>query len=358
MPANLVYVGSYTEPAPRSGAGISIYHQDPQSGVLTHRQSYGDVVNPSFLAFDPRRQFLFAVNETKDYQGRPSGAVSSFAINPADGSLRFLSRQPTEGGDPCHLCTDPTGRFLLVANHEDGSVAVLPVAEDGRLSPVSDRQQHVGSGPGPTQTGPHAHFVTFDPAGRVIMVPDKGMDKVILYRLDPAGRRLVPGEPAFGQLHAGAAPRHLAFHPNGRYAYVNGEADMTITAFAYDAEQGALTPLHYLSTLPAGAGREHVSTAQILVEPNGRFVYVSNRGHDTIAMFAIDPATGRLTATGHVATGGRTPRNFAIDPAGRFLYAANQSTDSIVCFRLDPVSGALTPTGSVINTGAPVCILF
>jgi 6-phosphogluconolactonase len=358
MQPNLVFVGSYTEPAPRSGAGISVYRQAPESGRLTLLHRVADVVNPSFLALDPAYRFLYAVNETKEYQGRLSGAASSIAIDPATGGLTFLSRQPSEGGDPCHLITDPSGRFLVIANHEDGTVGLLPIDQQGHLGPASDVRRHSGSGPGPTQQGPHAHFVALDPTGQRLLVCDKGIDRVMAYRLDAAAGRLVPNDPPFGSLHAGAAPRHLAFHPSGRFAYVNGEADMTITAFAYATATGALTPLHHLSTLPAGASRERVSTAQIQVELRGRFVYVSNRGHDSIAIFAIDQTTGRLTAIGHVSTGGRTPRNFAIDPAGRFLYAANQNTDTIVCFQIEPTSGSLTPTEPAIVTGAPVCILF
>lgn len=358
MQPNLVYVGSYTEPAPRTGAGISVYRQDPASGALTRLHTTGGVVNPSFLAFDPRHRLLFAVNETQAYQGRSSGAVSSFAIDQRSGALAFLSRQPSEGGDPCHLCTDPTGRFLIVANHEDGTVAVLPIDEEGRLGPASDVQRHQGSGPGPTQKGPHAHFVTLDPTGRFVLVADKGIDKVMIYQLDATAGKLLPNDPPYGRLHAGAAPRHLAFHPNGRYAYVNGEADMTLTAFAYDGERGALTEIHHVPTLPDGAPRERVSTAQVLVEPSGRFVYVSNRGHHSIAGFAIDQDSGRLTPLGHTPTGGRTPRNFAIDPAGVFLYAANQDSDTVVCFRIDPATGALTPTGQVTPVGAPICVLF
>ena len=358
MRSHLVYVGSYTQPAPRAGQGITIHQHDPESGALTHLETVGDVVNPSFLAFDPEHRFLFAVNETQDYEGRPTGAVSSFAIDPESGALTFLSKQPSEGGDPCHLRTDPSGRFLFVANHEDGTVGVFPVSEDGRLSPASDVRRHQGSGPGPTQRGPHAHFVTLDPTGRLVLVVDKGIDKVMIYRLDEEARALTPHDPPYAAVHAGAAPRHLAFHPSGRFAYVNGEADMTLTAFAYDATRGAFTEINHQSTLPADAPRERVSTAQVLVEPSGRFVYVSNRGHNSIAIFAIDQSTGAVTPAGHVSTEGRTPRNFAIDPAGRFLYAANQDSDTIVTFRIDPATGALTPTGQVIQVGAPVCVLF
>jgi 6-phosphogluconolactonase len=349
---NLVYVGTYT----RSGRsnGIHVFQRDPQSGKLTLLQSLAEV-DPSFLTCSPRRRFLFAVSEGLGLNG---GAVASYTIDGSTGQLAPLSHQPSLGGEPCHLCCDPTGHWVLVANHEHGSVVVLPVDADGRLGPVSHFQQHVGSGPGPTQKGPHAHWVDFDLPGRRVLVADKGIDKVMIYRLDADTGKLVPNAPAFGSLHAGAAPRHLAFHPSGRYAYVNGEADMTITAFNYDDERGALDQLQVLSTLPEGAPRDGCSTAEIVVEPTGRFVYVSNRGHDSIAIFGIDPATGRLTAAGHTSTQGRTPRSIAIDPTGTFLYAANQNSDTIVHFRIDHEQGQLIPTGEVTPVGAPVCILF
>jgi len=352
---NLVYVGTYT----RNGTseGIYVYRRDPESGTLTLIHTIREA-DPSFLAFDPSKRLLFAVSEMREFAGEGMGEAVSFAIDQETGNLTPLSRQSTHGGEPCHLTTDPSGRYLLVANHEHGRVAVLPIEPDGTLKPFSDLRQHEGSGPGPTQQGPHAHFVTFDPTGRRVLVNDKGIDKVMISRLDASAGKLMPADPPFASLHAGAAPRHLAFHPNGRFAYVNGEADMTVTAFAYDPERGAFSELHHLSTLPEGATGERLSTAQILVDPSGRFVYVSNRGHDSIAIFAIDQQTGRLTAVGHASTGGRTPRNFAIDPSGAFLYAANQNSDTIVHFRRDAQTGQLTPTGQVTEVGAPVCILF
>jgi len=352
-PPKVVYVGTYT----RSGRsqGIHSFHQDPQSGNLTLRHTIA-IDDPSFLTFDPRRRWLFAVSEGMGLDG---GGVASFNIEDATGRLRQLSYQPSLGGEPCHLCCDPSGRWVLVANHEHGTVAVLPVDADGRLGPVADLRQHVGSGPGPTQTGPHAHYVTFDQPGRHVLVADKGIDKMMIYQLDLGTGKLVPNDPPFGSLHAGAAPRHLAFHPSGRYAYVNGEADMTISAFAYAAQRGSLgEELQVLSTLPDGASRDGCSTAEIEVEPAGRFVYVSNRGHDSIAIFGIDAATGRLTAAGHAPTQGRTPRNFAIDPTGTFLYVGNQGSDTIVHFRIDHQTGQLVSTGDVTSVGAPVCILF
>jgi len=352
IPANLVYVGTYT----RSGRsqGIQVFRRDPSSGRLTFLHTVAEV-DPSFLTFDPSRRFLFAVSEGLGLDG---GAVASFAMDRATGQLIPLSHQPSLGGEPCHLCCDPTGRWVLVANHEHGSVVVLPVDADGRLGPVAHFQQHEGSGPGPTQAGPHAHWVDFDLPGRRVLVADKGIDQIVVYRLDIDTGKLVPNDPPFGTLHPGAAPRHLAFHPTGRYAYVNGEADMTITVFSYDGQRGALEELQVLSTLPDGASRERCSTAEIVVEPAGQFVYVSNRGHDSIAIFGIDQATGRLTGAGHAPTQGRTPRNIAIDPTGTFLYAANQESDTIVHFRIDHERGQLMPTGDVTSVGAPVCILF
>jgi 6-phosphogluconolactonase len=355
MQPNLVYVGTYT----RTGRaeGIYVYRRDPETGALTHLHTIA-AVDPSFLAFDPGRRFLFAVVELREHAGEGHGHVASYLIDQETGDLTPLSRQTTHGGEPCHLVADPEGRYLLVANHEHGSVAVLPIDAEGRLLPASDIRQHEGSGPGPSQQGPHAHFVTFDPTQQRVLVTDKGIDKVMLYRLDTTAGKLVPHDPPFAPLHSGAAPRHLAFHPNGRFAYVNGEADMTVTAFAYDGARGTLEELHYLPTLPAGATGERFSTAQILVDPSGRFLYVSNRGHDSIAIFRIDQQTGRLTAIGHEPSQGQTPRNFAIDPSGAFLYVANQNSDTIVHFRIDGESGRLVPTGDVTEVGGPVCILF
>lgn len=355
MQPHLVYVGTYTRSS--QAEGIYGFRQDPKTGTLTQLHMVKDR-DPSFLALDPGKRFLFAVNEHCEHAGEGHGHVASYAIDQATGALRLLSRQTTHGGEPCHLTTDPSGRYLIVANHEHGSVAVLPIDAAGRLQPSSHVEQHEGSGPGLSQQGPHAHFVTFDPPQQRILVADKGIDKVMIYRLDAEAGKLVPADPPSAPLHSGAAPRHIAFHPNGRFVYVNGEADMTVTAFTYDAGRGVLAELHYLSTLPEGATGERFSTAQILVHPNGRFAYVSNRGHDTIAIFAIDQETGRLTPAGHASTLGQTPRNFAFDPGGTFLYAANQNSDTIVHFHVNGDTGQLTPTGDVTAVGGPVCILF
>jgi 6-phosphogluconolactonase len=352
--SNLMYVGTYTTASPANG--VNLFRRDPQSGQLEHL-SEGELVNPSWLAFDPDKRYLFAVAETMEYQGKEGGGVASFSIDQQTGNLTKLSEQPTTGGAPCHLCTDPEGKFLFVANHEHGNVSMLPINSDGTLEPASDLVQHEGSGPGPTQTSPHAHCTVFDPAGERLMVVDKGIDKVMIYQVDHTNKKLVPADPPYAPVHSGAAPRHIVFHPSGRYAYVNGEADMTITAFRYDGA-GTFEEVHYLSTLPDGADREGVSTAGIGVHPNGRFVYVSNRGHDSIAIFEIDQQSGGLTVRGHQASGGDIPRAFGIDPEGNYMYVGNQKSDVIVIFRIDPDTGQLERTGETTVCGAPVAFLF
>jgi 6-phosphogluconolactonase len=338
------YVGTYTHTG--RSEGIYVFDQEPRSGALSLLHTVPET-DPSFLTFHPSGRFLFAVSEGNGLDG---GEAVAFTHDPATGALRAINRQKTGGGQSCHLTTDPTGRWLLVANHEHGSVAVFPIAEDGQLGPRVHLAQHEGSGPGPTQEGPHAHFVTFDPRQERVLIADKGIDQVVCYRLDTQTGELVPDPPS-GRLHAGAAPRHISFHPNGRFVYVNGEADMTVTAFTYPE----LEELQVLPTVPGDAPREGCSTAQIMVAPSGEFVYVSNRGHDSIAQFAIDPATGRMTALGNVSTQGQTPRNFNID--GQRFYAANQGSDTIVQFHISS-KGVLEPTGDVTQVGAPVCIVF
>ncbi len=373
---HLVYIGAYTDPAPlrptpasaaspvmgmtgpTGSVGIAVYQQDPHSGALTHLLSAGGVLNPSFLALDLPRRRLFAVNEALRYEGQPVGSASSFAVDPATGGLRFLSRHASGGGNPCHLSPDPSGRCLLVANHEHGRVGVLRIGADGGLGPLTDAHQHEPLDPAGGRP-PHAHFVTPDPSGRFFLATDTGTDRVYVYRLDPERGRLTLNDPPWGETHSGAGPRHLAFSPDGRTVYANGEADRTLTPFAYDPERGALNALPAASTVPLAerGARRGWSTAQVQTHPSGRFVYVSNRGHDTIAVFAVDP-NGGVTLVANEPTLGRTPRNFSLDPAGRFLYVANQNSDTVVCFRVDPQSGRLEATGGVTTVPAPTCVLF
>jgi 6-phosphogluconolactonase len=351
----LVYVGTYTG---AKSKGIYLFALDPHTGALTPRGLAAETVSPSFLALHPRGRFLYAANEVGSFAGKPGGAVSAFAIDAASGKLALLNQQSSGGGGPCHLVVDRAGRNVLVANYGGGSVAVLPVGKDGALGALSATMQHAGSSVNPQrQKEPHAHSINLDPANRFALAADLGLDKVLIYRFDPRKGTLQPNDPPFASLKPGAGPRHFAFHPKGRYAYVINELDSTITAFAYDKKRGVLDRLQSVSTLPTGFAQASY-TAEVQVHPSGKFLYGSNRGHDSIAVFAIDSKTGKLRPVEQEPTQGKTPRNFGIDPSGSFLLAANQNSDTIVVFRIDPQSGALAPTGQTVETPVPVCVKF
>lgn len=355
----LVYVGTYTQPEAHvlgKGAGIYLYRMDLASGALAFDSVTTGPVNPSFLALDPRRRFLYAVSEVATMTGAPGGAVYAYAIDPKTGRLAYLNRQPRCGRAPCYLSVEPTGRCVFVANYACGTVAVFPIEEDGRLGPSSGVVQHEGSSVNvERQEAPHPHSIVADPTGRFVFVADLGLDKIMSYRLDAIRGTLTPNDPPWVAVQAGAGPRHLVFHPQGRHAYLMNELDATLTAFAYDAARGALTPVQTVETLPATySGLRH--GADVHVDAAGRFVYASNRGHDSLVVFAIDAASGRLAYVGRTSTHGKTPRNVALDPTGTFLLAANQDTDTIVTFRIDGPTGALSPTGHVTEVPTPVCI--
>jgi 6-phosphogluconolactonase len=306
----------------------------------------------------PSRRFLYAVGEVDRFGGQKGGLLSAFAIDPQSGTLTLLNQQSTRGPGPCHVAVDRTGRWALVANYSGGSVACLPIQPDGRLGEATGFVQHKGSSVNPQrQQGPHAHAAYFDAAGGVVFVPDLGLDKVMIYRFDAHKGRLTPGSPPWVAMAPGAGPRHMAFHPNGRFAYVINEIDSTVTALAYDAARGALEPIQSVSTLPEGFHGKS-TTAEVAVHPSGKLLYGSNRGHDSIAAFAIDAQTGKLRLIGHESTQGKTPRNFAIDPTGSYLLAANQDSDNVVVFRIDAQSGKLQATGHSIQVPAPVCVEF
>ncbi len=350
-----VYFGTYTGDKSR---GIYTADLDLSSGKLTEPRLAAEAVSPSFLAIHPSGHWLYAVSEIDDLNGRKTGGVSAFAIE-ADGGLRLLNQQPSEGRGPCHVTVDPSGKFALVANYGSGSAAALPIAADGRLGAASSVVQHEGKSVNPQrQEGPHAHSINLDASGRYAFVADLGLDQVKIYRFDPATGKLSPSDPAFVTLLPGAGPRHFAFHPQGDRAYVNNEMTSTITALRYAPEAGALQETQTLSTLPAGAEQPNNSTAEVQVHPSGRFVYVSNRGHDSIAGYEIESGSGNLTSLGNTPTGGHTPRNFGIDPTGQYLLAANQGTDNVVVFKIDAETGKLTPTGQEIKVGSPVCVKF
>ncbi|MBI4325746.1 MAG: lactonase family protein [Chloroflexi bacterium] len=353
----LVYVGTYTG---AKSKGIYAYRLDAK-GVLTPLGLAAETMHPTFLAIHPNNRFLYAANETGDFKGTKAGAVSAFSIDSKTGKLTLLNQQSAGGSGPCHLVVDRTGQSVLVANYGGGSVAALPVREDGRLGEASAFIQHQGSSVNQQrQAGPHGHHITTDPANRFALACDLGLDKVLVYRFDPAQGSLLPNDPPATALKPGAGPRHLAFHPTGHFAYVINEMACTLTAFRYDAQRGELQELQTVSTLPEGESvKPNYSTAEVEVHPSGKFVYGSNRGHDSIVVFAIDAKTGRLTQVEHQSTRGKTPRNFGIDPTGTFLLAANQGTDNIVVFRIDPETGRLSPTGQVVEgVGAPVCVKF
>jgi 6-phosphogluconolactonase len=351
----LVYVGTYTG---GKSKGIYLFQMDTATGRLTPAGVAAETANPSFLAIHPSRRYLYAVNEVGEFGGQKSGSVSAFAIAPGTGKLTLLNQEATGGDGPCHLIVDKTGKNVLVANYGGGSVAVLPIQPDGRLGKATTFIQHQGSSVNrQRQEGPHAHSAQLDAANRFAFVADLGLDKMFIYRFDPNRGTLTPNTPPAAPVALGAGPRHFAFHPNGRFAYVIDELNSTVTAFAYDAKTGELKTLQAASTLPEGFIGEN-STAEVQVSPNGRFLYGSNRGHNSIAIFAINPQTGLLTYAGYEPTQGKTPRNFAIEPTGNYLIAANQDSDSLVVFRIDANTGRLKPTGQVVEAPMPVCVTF
>lgn len=362
----LVFVGTYTDPIlfgtgeilQGKGKGIYGYRIDPATGALEQVGLTTGVTNPSYLAFDPSRRFLYAVNELKTYDGKPTGTVSAFAVDTPSGKLTFLNKQLTHGTDPCHVLVDDAREHIFVANFMSGSVCVLPIHDDGSLGEASDFIQHQGSGIDPArQKGPHAHSVTLDASNRFAFVPDLGLDRLMVYRFDPTRGMLEANGVPWIKMKPGAGPRHVAFHPNGTFAYLVNELDSTIAALAYAGAAGTFSHLQTVPTLPRDfTGKS--TCADIQVAPSGRFVYASNRGHDSIVIYRVDPRSGALDYVGHEPTQGKTPRSFGIDPTGRFLLAANQDSDTIVSFRIDPDNGTLRPTGQVTPVPTPVCVKF
>ncbi len=350
-----VYIGCYTGPKSK---GIHAFRLDMKTGELVAKGLVAETVSPSFLALHPNGRLLYAANEVGNFAGTKGGGVSAFSVDPATGGLKFLNSQPTGGGGTCHLVVDKTGRNVLAANYGGGSVVVFPVDGQGRLKERATFIQHEGSSVDPRrQKGPHAHSINVSPDNHVAVVADLGLDKVMIYRFDSRKGKLTTNARAFATTKPGGGPRHFAFHPNGRFAYTNLEMASSVTAFAYDAKEGALEEVQTVSTLPAGFDGNN-STAETQVHPSGEFLYCSNRGHNSIAVFAINAKSGRLTHVGNTSTGGEIPRNFGIDPTGKFLIAANQKTDNLVVFRIDPKTGELKPTGHSAETPTPVCVKF
>ncbi len=350
-----VYIGTYTA---RGSEGIYRCEMDPKSGKLSNLVLVAKTPNPTFLGIHPSGRYLVAVNEIDNFEDTKGGSATSYTIDTTTGALTKLNARSTGGAGSCHITFDHAGAHILVANYHFGSTAVLPIAPSGMLGRASSFVKHEGKGPNAArQEAAHAHSANLDPSGRFLVVADLGQDKVIVYKYDAAAGTITPNSPDGVSMAPGAGPRHLSFHPNGRFAYVCNELDSTVTAMSYDASTGTFTKLDTLSTLPSGPV-EGNSTAEVRVHPSGKFVYVSNRGHNSIACYSVDEKTGKLKPIGNMLTGGRTPRNFNFDPTGKFLVAANQDSSTITVFRLDPKTGLLSYTGYTIDAPMPVCIKF
>jgi 6-phosphogluconolactonase len=348
----IAYVGTYTGEDGGDSEGIYAFRFDDVTGKLTALGLAAATSNPSFLAVHPNRRFLYAANEN------PAGRVSAFSIDSAKGTLKLLNSVSSRGAGPCHVALDKAGRWLFVANYDSGSLAALPIHEDGSLGEASAFVQHSGSSVNAQrQAGPHAHSANVSPDGRFVLAADLGLDEILTYPIDDA-KGLASTKPLSINVAPGSGPRHLAFSPDGRFAYAVNEMLATVTVFQYNAANGSLREFQTISTLPE-AFKGSKSSAEIAVHPNGKFVYASNRGHDTIAVFRVDAGDrGSLASEGWTSTEGKTPRNFAIDPSGRFLLSANQDSGNIVVFRIDQTSGGLTPAGVEVKLLSPVSIVF
>ena len=353
----IFYVGTYTEEGSKS-KGIYAYRYDANTAQITRLGLTAKTTNPSWVALNPNGRFLYAVNEIQNYKGSNSGGVSAFSIDPATGRLTFLNEVSSRGADPCYVTVDKTGKYVLVANYTGGSIAAFPIFADGKLGEASAFIQHTGHGPdAERQEGPHAHSIDLSPDNRMAFVDDLGLDELLIYKFDGAKGSLAASDPPFVKIDPGAGPRHYAPHPSGKFAYVIDELHSTVSVFSQDAGPPSLHPLQTISTLPKDFTGSN-DDAEIRVHPSGRFLYASNRGHDSITVFAIDPVKGTLSPIEYTPTQGKTPRSFEIDPTGRLLFAENQKSDNIVIFRINTKTGRLTPTGQVLEVASPVCVKF
>ncbi|HYW47003.1 MAG TPA: lactonase family protein [Bryobacteraceae bacterium] len=344
----MVYIGTYTR---QNSKGIYAYRFQPSTGKLTEIGLAGETSNPSFLAVHPNKKFLYAANENSN------GTVSAFSIDAATGKLTLLNQVSSKGSGPCHVALDKTGKWLFVANYNNGSAAAYPVQDDGKLGEATATVQHAGSSANrQRQSGPHAHSANLSPDGKFVLYADLGLDQILAYRLDPT-KGMDTANPVINKVAPGSGPRHFAFGPKGKFAYVCNEIADTVTVFSYEPASGTLKELQTVSMVPKDyTGAK--SAAEIFVHPNGKFLYASNRGHDSIVVFAIDGRKGTLTPVDWTPTQGKTPRNFAIDPTGGYLFAANQDAGGVVLFKIDKKTGKLTATGDKMNVPFPVCVVF
>jgi len=348
-----VYVGSYAD---AKADGIHQFTLDMATGALTKAGGASGVANPSFVAVSPDHKYLFAIGEVGSFNGKKGGSVASFSIDPKTGALALINQQTSGGDGPCFVTADRAGKCVLVANYGGGSVESIPVT-DGKLGEPGTFIQHQGSSVNKSRQGePHAHSINVSPDNRFAFAADLGLDRIMVYKLDAEKGTMTPNDPPFAEIPPGSGPRHFAFHPSGRFAYVCGEMTSTVHAMTYDADKGVLKVVQSLSTLPNEVKGN--STAETQVHPSGKWVYVSNRGHDSVAVFKVDLATGHLTAVGHQSTGGKVPRNFGIDPTGKYLIAANQNSNNVVVFAIDEATGMPKPTGHEVEVSKPVCVKF
>lgn len=351
-----VYFGTYTRGS-NGSKGIYLSRFDSETGKLSAPELAGEVDNPSFLAIHQDGRHLYAVSEISDANGKRSGAISALAIDPKTGHLTFLNAESSEGTGPCHVSVDPSGRCVLTANYGSGSCASLPLAADGSIKPAATKIQHEGSGADPKrQAGPHAHSANPSPDGKYAVVADLGLDKVFLYALDAESGTMKPHGATV--LKPASGPRHFAFHPGGKWGYAITEMALTVVGFDYDAARGTLTEFQSIATVPDDVDRKGLSTAEVQVHKSGKFLYGSNRGHDTIAVYAIDQSNGHLTFVEREPIQGKTPRAFGIDLTGHYLFTAGQASNTISVFKINQDTGALDYTGTTIEVPSPVCVKF
>ena len=351
---DLLYVGTYSD---RGSKGIYVLEFDRATGKLSERQTVEDKESPSFLAIHPNGKTLYAVyREGKNAQDQ-HGTVTAFTINPADGKLSKINEQSSKGAGPAHISVDPQGKLVYVSNYGEGNLAVYPIKQDGSLGKASDVVQHTGSSVNPNrQQEPHMHSLVPSENGEVLYASDLGLDKIMLYQPNRTSGKVSPAPTPYAASTPGAGPRHFALHPSGQWAFSIEELSSTIASYQVDKSTGALSPVDRVTTLPEGASVENNSTADIHVSPDGKFVYGSNRGHDSLVIYAIDAATGKLTYVGNEPTQGAHPRNFCMDNQGEFVWVANRDTDNVVVLRRDAASGKLTYTGNQVKVPAAVCI--
>ena len=351
---DILYVGTYTD---RGSQGIYVLEFDRATGTLLERQTIEDKESPTFLTVHPNGKYLYAVYREGESAEDKNGTVTAFAIDPSTGDLSKINEQSSEGAGPCHVSVDPEGKLVYVSNYGGGNLAVYPVGDDGRLEPASEIIQHTGGSVNPDrQQEPHMHSMVPSADGEVVYASDLGTDQIALYRLDQASGKLSPGQPPYVASTPGAGPRHFALHPSGAWAFSMEELSSTIAAYQVDESTGNLNLVDRVTTLPEGASAEGNSTADIHVSPDGKFVYGSNRGHDSIVIYAIDTDTGKLTYVGNEPVQGAHPRNFCMDDQGEFIWVANRDTDNVVVFKRDATTGKLTYTRNQIKVPAAVCV--